>query len=81
MTVKLAKNIKMKELAYKMLVQLAHFVKGMSKVKKKKKNVNFGCTEAVIPFINTKVPYKNSIPIVQFVWQLYAIVVRYRLFR
>ena len=40
---------------------------------KTRKNANFGCTEAIIPFSNMKVLYKNLIPIVQFVWKLYAI--------
>ena len=40
-----------------------------------RKNVNFGCAEAIIPFTKTKAPYKNMIPNVQFVWQLYDIVI------
>ena len=42
---------------------------------KTRKNVNFGCAEAIIPFTKTKTPYKNLIPNVQFVSQLYDIVI------
>ena len=52
------------------------YEKSESKMKQEiRKNVNFGCTEAIKPFTNTKVPYKNLIPIVQLVWQLYDIVI------